>query len=241
MKNISLTEEQKKIFKRVEILAKSHRSKDGEVLITFDRYQGSGFEEAWTAGELEINTTNGRQYESYPPYYDLIKSLVFDNEHYFQEPFDNFDDSFGTIEAIYNINEKVLRFNADIRYYEPAYSERDIEFSEEETTNLINIKNSRPNLQGNTFRMRFDGGGDSGYLADGENDAGDQVDIPSVFEDLGYKLLEDYFGGWEINEGSYGSIVIDFSDPENVTAVIEMNMNEESSEYYEYNFTVSAK
>jgi hypothetical protein len=89
--------------------------------------------------------------------------------------------------------------------------------------------------------MRFDGGGDSGYLADGENDAGDQVDIPSVFEDLGYKLLEDYFGGWEINEGSYGSIVIDFSDPENVTAVIEMNMNEESSEYYEYNFTVSAK
>jgi hypothetical protein len=241
MKNISLTEEQKKIFKRVEILAKSHRSKDGQVSIQFDLYQGGGFEESWSAGEIEIYTTNGRQYENYPPYYDLIKELIFDNEDYFRSPFDNFEDSFGELEAVYDINEKVLRFRADIRYFEPSYSERDIDFSNEEAKNLINIKNSSPNLQGNRFRMRFDGGGDSGYISDGENEAGDQVDIPSVFEDLGYTLLEDYFGGWEIDNGSFGSIIIDFSDPENVTAVIEMNMNEENSEEYEYTFTVSAK
>lgn len=51
----------------------------------------------------------------------------------------------------------------------------------------------------------YTGGGDSGYVESDMELGGDTVPTPSGIEDYCYTVLED-FSGWEINEGSQGSI-----------------------------------
>ena len=64
------------------------------------------------------------------------------------------------------------------------------------------------------YSVTFDGGGDSGYVEDTMEDKyGKRFPIPAPLETVCYNLLED-FGGWEINEGSFGSILFDESEEE---------------------------
>jgi hypothetical protein len=48
--------------------------------------------------------------------------------------------------------------------------------------------------------------------------------------DAAYDVLEGAYPGWEINEGSFGDVVLDVK---NATVKIEHNFRVESSEYYE--------
>lgn len=63
--------------------------------------------------------------------------------------------------------------------------------------------------QNGVLTLRYDGGGDSGYL---EGDFEEGVAVPRNIEDWCYHKLEDNFGGWEINEGSSGYFYFDFDD-----------------------------
>ena len=80
-----------------------------------------------------------------------------------------------------------------------------------------------------TVEIRFDGYGDSGAIeetsffgADGEVmecpdievtcEGKDVVKLASLLEDFAYEALERHHGGWEINEGAFGELLIDVAD-----------------------------
>ena len=52
------------------------------------------------------------------------------------------------------------------------------------------------------FVVLFDGAGDSGYI---EETGTNSIEIPAGVTDYLYEILNDYYGGWEINAGSHGS------------------------------------
>jgi hypothetical protein len=80
-----------------------------------------------------------------------------------------------------------------------------------------------------TVEIRFDGYGDSGAIeetsffgADGKVmecpdievtcEGKDAVKLASLLEDFAYEALERHHGGWEINEGAFGELLIDVAD-----------------------------
>jgi len=60
------------------------------------------------------------------------------------------------------------------------------------------------------LQLRYNGGGDSGYIENSFEPTGDAV--PAGIEDWCYQQLESHFGGWEINEGSDGTFIFNFND-----------------------------
>lgn len=61
-----------------------------------------------------------------------------------------------------------------------------------------------------TVTAPYDGCGDSGQIEDPEFGAAAVPDDQQrAVKDIFYDVLEQYFGGWEINEGSFGQFVWD--------------------------------
>lgn len=79
----------------------------------------------------------------------------------------------------------------------------------------------------NYFEVNFSGGGDSGELndtgSDKEDDPSGTIGYPDELENFFYDKLESSFGGWEINEGSSGKIILDRN---NLTIEIELYTDE---------------
>ena len=79
----------------------------------------------------------------------------------------------------------------------------------------------------NYFEVNFSGGGDSGELdqtgSDKEDDPSGTIRYPDELENFFYDKLESSFGGWEINEGSSGKIILDRN---NLTIEIELYTDE---------------
>jgi hypothetical protein len=69
------------------------------------------------------------------------------------------------------------------------------------------------------LEVRFDGGGDSGYINSLFENT--RIPVPAGIEDYCYTLLEQNFGGWEINEGSQGNFVFYLKDE-----IVELNFSE---------------
>lgn len=80
-----------------------------------------------------------------------------------------------------------------------------------------------------TVEIRFDGYGDSGAIeqttffgadtkvmecpdVDVGREGKDTVKLASLLEDFAYEALERHHGGWEINEGAFGELLIDVAD-----------------------------
>jgi hypothetical protein len=76
------------------------------------------------------------------------------------------------------------------------------------------------------MELRYNGGGDSGYI-EGTFENGEEV--PAEVEDFCYRILEDNYGGWEINEGSQGSFFFDLNEK---TINLEHEYNTEESKTY---------
>jgi hypothetical protein len=236
---ISLTDEQKRIIKRTVALAKSYKPNENKIYTTVAVEQGGGFDTFWDGKRVEISAHSGVKDIDYSIYYDLIYDILSDNENDFLEPFYEFDESWGTIESCFNFDTNTFTFQYGINYYESNLSEQGGILKKSISEELINAKNSSTNIQGNIFTMRFDGGGDSGYIEDnGENELGDEVSLPSAFTDIGYEVLENKYGGWENNEGSSGHITLDFSNPTNVKYNIEIYLNEVEEKGGEYDFNI---
>lgn len=77
--------------------------------------------------------------------------------------------------------------------------------------------------------VEFNGSGDDGYIEDLiyfddiKNRDRKRVNDFNRVEDFLYNLLNDTLGGWEINEGSYGTIHFNLEER---TVVVEMMVNE---------------
>jgi len=60
-------------------------------------------------------------------------------------------------------------------------------------------------LRANTVTADYDGFGDNGQIDSPEfGGVKAPADLGPEVQDLFYEVLEEHYGGWEINEGSYG-------------------------------------
>jgi len=237
---LNLDDEQKKLFKRTAALAKSYKASRPEIDMTFQVESGGGIVEDWSGSECIVQTNSGPKDINYEPFYNFIMEFIDDNRDTFLQPFDDqSDNSWGEILCEFNFETKTLSFTHNVSYYESSYSEEDGQAKPETARKLIEQKNASEDCQGEVVHMRFDGGGDSGYIeSEAENELGDVVSPTGLMEDFGYEVLERHFGGWENNEGGSGTIILNFSVQNRVGYTIEMNMNGEEQYSDNYDFEI---
>jgi hypothetical protein len=80
-------------------------------------------------------------------------------------------------------------------------------------------------VYGDSCNCTYDGGGDSGWVSDEVRCSKGRLKLNEQLEHICYDLLELYYGGWEINEGSNGSIDFNFKDQ-----TVELNHNQNVEE-----------
>lgn len=236
---IQFTEEEKKIFKRTAMLAKSFKPSEPKVYTMVQIDQMGSLDHSWEGPIVTIGSSyNGRDID-YESYYNMIYEFIYNRKDHFMDPFDSYDESWGTIISVFDYGNNTLNFEYTVSYYESESQDSSDVLTGDKAQRLINFKNNSEHLQGNIIRMSFDGGGDDGYIDEnGENETGDQIIIPNEITDFGYRVLEREFGGWEINEGSNGYITLDFSKPNEVKYSIDINLNGEADVSGEYDFNI---
>jgi hypothetical protein len=120
------------------------------------------------------------------------------------------------IEIDLDCEDSTISVVLDYNYYDIGDTETDTRSLEEEEENeslreVFDVLEDDPDIQDRILTIDYSGGGDSGYLEDSFN-SGDSV--PAVVSDFCYNMLENRFGGWEINEGSQGNFEIDLDNKE---------------------------
>ena len=71
---------------------------------------------------------------------------------------------------------------------------------------FIEVRKFLDEIKSDSITVTYEGGGDSGFIETNYESSNGGGSIPAGIEDICYQLLEE-FGGWEINEGSQGTIV----------------------------------
>ena len=84
---------------------------------------------------------------------------------------------------------------------------------------------------GDYCNCTYDGSGDSGWVNDEVRGPKGSLRLNKQLEYICYDLLELYYGGWEINEGSNGSIDFNFED-QTVELNHNQNVEENMDEHY---------
>ena len=250
---MELTEKQKKDLNSFSLILNSLNMEDG--VEWYYRYYS----------EWEDDEPNG-------PYYnnrDVSSELNFlpgSIGELFEEIKENFDtgnlynEYYGTENGnlffILNAEKKEIIVNYD--YYDMITEESNIEKNFSDFSNVTagwrgeeravktltnqNVVNELIKQYSNFCKLRYDGGGDSGWIEDEietengitkikkETDA-DVDGIEANLETISYDLLELYYGGWEINEGSTGSINYNFQE-QKVTMTHYQNVESTELEHY---------
>lgn len=163
---------------------------------------------------------DGRRPESLPQMNDLIDRIVdsLDTETIYEDVY-NFN--YGEVDIIFDVKNKEIRFEAGYNYYDSecsneSYSIKDRGFSDEkelmELFSYFEKMNSKGIKEG---KVSFNGGGDDGWIDETLYVGGNSIgEIPKNIGDLCYDLLNSYYGGWEINEGSQGDFILHFDSKE---------------------------
>ncbi len=131
------------------------------------------------------------------------------------------------IEIDLDCEDSTISVVLDYNYYDVGDTESDTRSLEEEEENeslkeVFDVLEDDPDIQDRILTIDYSGGGDSGYLEDSFYN-GDSV--PAVVSDFCYNMLENRFGGWEINEGSQGNFEIDL-DRKEITLNHTYNIDE---------------
>ena len=84
---------------------------------------------------------------------------------------------------------------------------------------------------GSYVELNYDGSGDSGWIDDNVNSDKGSKKSTNELENIAYEALELFHAGWEINEGSNGSMTFNFDDQ---TFTIEhyQNIEDEEQDFY---------
>ena len=166
--------------------------------------------------------------------FPIIKKIINSNNsefNYKEEPF------WEGIEVLIDAVKFTITLSHHYSYYSTSDAES-IVFDSEDDQRLIDefgksvIELGGQIPQNGVLTLKYDGGGDSGYL---EGDFVEGPAVPKDIEDWCYNKLEENFGGWEINEGSDGYFYFDFDNKEltlqhtdNVEVSAENSLYEES-------------
>jgi hypothetical protein len=234
MENNFISEEDKVVLRKVAKYLKSYNMRQGVIQIENDYYRDpedlirnlSNFSNNWS---VEI-----------PDFFRPYLSEIIEKSLKNLERFDMDNISYDHIDLEISSDSNTLWITRYYGYEEPGDSNGltwgdDTEDTELVTRLLNEIKESgaEPDDDG-ILQLDFNGSGDSGYL-EGEFSSGSGR-VPAHIEDWCYEVLENNFGGWEINEGSQGYFIFNVK---NRIIELEITMNqmvEESDEILSVNF-----
>lgn len=170
--------------------------------------------------------------------YDILPNKLFDFLDTFFESIkdeildflESDSDSRATISLTYETKNRKFLIDEHVLVmdYQSSYNEFEVD-KKELLEDMVQWKESGKLI----IKVDFNGSGDSGYIDDyGITNEGDRHNLSAVWEDELYRILERNHGGWEINEGSEGTFII---NNENQTIDLDFRMNvEESSTGYEF-------
>jgi hypothetical protein len=240
---MELTEKQKKDLKRFSLILNSLNMEDG-VEWSY-RYYGE-WEDDEPMGPYYNNRDVSSELNFLPgsigTLFEEIKEN-FDTGNFYNEYYDNEN---GSLFFILNAEKKEIIVNYD--YYDMITEESNIEKNFSDFSNVTagwrgeeravktltnqNVVNELIKQYGSFCKLRYDGGGDSGWIENEiETENGITVDPDVNLETISYDLLELYYGGWEINEGSTGSINYNFQE-QKVTMTHYQNVESTELEHY---------
>lgn len=116
---------------------------------------------------------------------------LFDNVHE--------DINYSTVDVYIDVDEKKVWFDAEYESYGSDDSSSEGEISE----------SWMERLEGRgVYTARYSGGGDDGSIHDDVEFDGDDDYNESEYKNYAYHILGDEYGGWEIDDGSEGKIII---------------------------------
>lgn len=242
----NFTEENKKTLNILR--AKCKVAGLGDVVTREFRVDENGnLDDSWYSDDFE-SKTNGITIDSYPEINKILYRIYEDNIDYFLLPFnENSEETSGMFIFTINFKEKNISFNSVVNYNttEDSQTEGMVKLlfyrKPQAYDEFVEVyQETTPEYRRLIFT--FDGGGDSGYIeSSGENEDGDSVELTGPLEDVCYEILQKYFSGWEIDEGSYGKIIFDFSDVNNVTYYVDFSLNVRAEEEHEYDEVLNFK
>ena len=250
---MELTEKQKKDLNSFSLILNSLNMEDGV------EWNYSYYEE-WQEDEPNGPHYNNRDVSSELNFLpgsigELFEEIKenFDTGNFYNEYYDNEN---GNLFLILNAEKKEIIVNYD--YYDMITEESNIEKNFSDFSNVTagwrgeeravktltnqNVVNELIKQYSNFCKLRYDGGGDSGWIENEietengiteikkETDA-DVDGIEANLETISYDLLDLYYGGWEINEGSTGSINYNFQE-QKVTMTHYQNVESTELEHY---------
>ena len=236
----NFTDEDKKNLNILRARCKVAGLGDG-IIREFRIDENGNLDDSWYTDDF-TSESNGSTIDSYPEINNLFYHIYENNQDYFLSPFGEYsDETSGRFMFYINFKEKLISFSSVINYYTSHDSEIEgmvkvLFYRKPEAYNeFVEVyQNTTPAYRKLTFT--FDGGGDSGYVENqGENEDGDSVELTGPLEDVCYEILNKEFSGWDLDEGSNGRIVFDFSDVNNVTYYVDFKMNAQAADDYEYN------
>jgi len=240
---MELTDKQKNDLKRFSLILNSLNMEDG--VEWYYRYYGE-WEDDEPYGPFYNNRDVGSELNFLPgsigELFEEIKEN-FDTGNLYNEYYDNEN---GTLTFIVNAEKKEIIINYD--YYDMITEESNIEKNFSDFSNVTagwrgeeravktltnqNVVNELIKQYGSFCKLRYDGGGDSGWIEDEiETENGITNGIETNLETISYDLLELYYGGWEINEGSSGSINYNFQE-QKVMMTHYQNVESRELEHY---------
>lgn len=239
---MELTNRQKNDLRRFSLILNSLNMEDGVEYVYrhYDEWEGYEPEGPYyrsqnVKGELDFIPG------SIGPLFEEIKDN-FDTNLFYNDYYDNY---IGGLQIFVNAEKKMLIVK--YYYYTMINEDSRIEKSlkdlsemtnpwrsgERELTKLTNedFLNEMKEIYGSYVEMSYDGSGDSGWIDDNVNSDKGGKKSTAQLEDIAYEALEMFHAGWEINEGSSGSMTFNF---ENQTFIIEhyTNIEDEVEDFY---------
>lgn len=221
-----VTEEQLKSLKLFSYYLQSHGIKNAEV-----EYYIDGCRIDW-GGDRAYG--DGSSAELYDAIKETLEGIIESNDLADLDDCDNR----GTLTIRIDCVERTLE--ADV--YETVYGYNDLSDSveiselEEDYSDVFKSLNELieeiKSKGENTDKVEFSGGGDSGDINGTTNN---NIRLDNVIVDYFYNWLENFYGGWEINEGSQGNFII---DTEEGMLYLDMTENTEEQQQHDIDFQI---
>ena len=239
---MELTEKQKHDLRRFSLILNSLNMEDGVEYVYrhYDEWENDEFEGPYYKGRNakdEIDFLPG----SIGPLFDEIKDN-FDTDLFYNDVYDNYN---GSLDIYVNAEKKMVVVK--YTYYTMNTEDSRIEKTfkdlsemtnpwrsgERELTKLTNedFLNRMKEEYGSYVGMTYDGSGDSGWIDDNVNSEKGFKKSTNELENIAYEALEIFHAGWEINEGSNGSMTFNFDD-QTFTVEHYQNIEDEIQDFY---------
>lgn len=208
-----ITESQAKTLKLFSYYCMSHGSSE----VNYDIYVSDGsndWQEDYCLG------TDGTRIELYEAISNVINELC--DEHNLYDSIDS--DTRGNLRFNFDCKERKLKVTAS-EVVMGNNEMGDEKLEDDLPSPVIEFLNELKSEGVSEGTVEFNGGGDSGEIYDSLETEKGSFKIERGVEDFLYRWLGEFYGGWEINEGSHGDFVF-YTDNNSV----QLNFNEHTED-----------